>query len=80
MKKRKEVKNEKIRLLIFLSENIEQLDKEEIAAALENFPKKTDMGDSAFPCFKLAKVFRKAPNMIAEELTAQINEKGYDIF
>ena len=52
--------------------------KEEIAAALE-IPKKTDMGDFAFPCFKLAKVFRKAPNMIAEELTAQIAESRADI-
>ena len=69
----------KNKIIDILSENIEQLDKEEIAAALE-IPKKTDMGDFAFPCFKLAKVFRKAPNMIAEELTAQINEKGYDIF
>ena len=69
----------KNKIIDILSENIEQLDKEEIAAALE-IPKKTDMGDFAFPCFKLARVFRKAPNMIAEELTAQINEKGYDIF
>ena len=69
----------KNKIIDILSKNIEQLDKEEIAAALE-IPKKTDMGDFAFPCFKLAKVFRKAPNMIAEELTAQINEKGYDIF
>ena len=69
----------KNKIIDILSENIEQLDKEEIAAALE-IPKKTDMGDFAFPCFKLAKVFRKAPNMIAEELTAQIKEKGYDIF
>lgn len=69
----------KNKIIDILSENIEQLDKEEIAVALE-IPKKTDMGDFAFPCFKLAKVFRKAPNMIAEELTAQINEKGYDIF
>ena len=48
----------KNKIIDILSENIEQLDKEEIAAALE-IPKKTDMGDFAFPCFKLAKVFRK---------------------
>ena len=30
------------------------------------------MGDYALPCFALAKVFRKAPNMIAEELSGQI--------
>lgn len=38
------------------------------------------MGDFAFPCFKLAKIYRKAPNMIAEELTGKILEKNYDIF
>ena len=69
----------KNKIIDILSENIEQMSKEDIAAALE-IPKKTDMGDFAFPCFRLAKAFRKAPNMIAEELTAQINEKGYDIF
>ena len=69
----------KNKIIDILSENIEQLDKEEIAAALE-IPKKTDMGDFAFPCFKLAKVFRKAPNMITKKLTSQINEKRYDNF
>ena len=37
-------------------------------------------GDYAFPCFKLAKVFRKAPNIIAENITSEINEKRYEIF
>ena len=63
----------KNKIIDILSENIEQLDKEEIAAALE-IPKKTDMGDFAFPCFKLAKVFRKAPNMIAEELAQELGK------
>ena len=57
----------KNKLVDILSENIVELEKEEIASALE-IPKKADMGDYAFPCFKLAKVFRKAPNMIAEDL------------
>ena len=35
-------------------------------------PPNKDMGDYAFPCFKLAKVFRKSPNMIAEELSNKI--------
>lgn len=30
------------------------------------------MGDFAFPCFQLAKVFRKAPNMIATEIAEKI--------
>ena len=45
---------------------IEDLTLEEIAALIEVPPNK-EMGDYAFPCFKLAKVFRKAPNSIAED-------------
>ena len=48
---------------------------EEITALIEVPPNK-DMGDFAFPCFKLAKVFRKAPNMIAAELSEKIEAKG----
>ena len=69
----------KSQLIDILAENIQDLNKEEIASALE-IPKKSDMGDFAFPCFKLAKIFRKAPNMIAADLTKQIVEKDYDIF
>ncbi|MBF0279246.1 MAG: arginine--tRNA ligase [SAR324 cluster bacterium] len=43
-----------------LPENLEKL--------IEN-PPKPEMGDYAFPCFTLAKSFRKAPNKIAEELS-----------
>ena len=68
----------KNKLVDILSENIVELEKEEIASALE-IPKKADMGDYAFPCFKLAKVFRKAPNMIAEDLKQKIEENNYDI-
>jgi len=35
-------------------------------------PKNTSMGDFAFPCFKLSKAFRKAPNVIAESLKEEI--------
>ena len=31
-------------------------------------PQNTDMGDFAFPCFKLAKELKKAPQMIAEDI------------
>lgn len=68
----------KNKLIDILAENLTELSKEDISAALE-VPKKTDMGDYAFPCFKLAKIYRKAPNLIAEELKRKIDEKGYDI-
>ncbi len=41
--------------------------KEECASFIEVPPKK-EMGDLAFPCFKLARVMRKAPPVIAQEL------------
>lgn len=45
---------------------------------LIEIPPKPDMGDYAFPCFQLAKAFRKAPNMIAEELKEKINKEGFE--
>ncbi|WP_123053892.1 arginine--tRNA ligase [Clostridium sp. JN-1] len=45
---------------------------------LIEIPPKSDMGDYAFPCFQLAKVLRKAPNMIALELQEKINKDGFE--
>lgn len=49
-----------------------ELDKNEVKSYIEVPPNK-EMGDYAFPCFKLAKVLRKAPPAIAEELKAKID-------
>ena len=65
----------KVAIANCLKEKIEDLTLEEIVALIEVPPNK-DMGDFAFPCFKLAKVFRKAPNMIAAELSEKIEAKG----
>ena len=65
----------KVAVATCLKEHIEELTLEEITALIEVPPNK-DMGDFAFPCFKLAKVFRKAPNMIASELSEKIEAKG----
>ncbi len=46
-------------------------DINEIASYIEVPPNK-EMGDYAFPCFKLAKTLKKAPHMIAEELKNKI--------
>ena len=48
------------------------LELNDILASLEVPPNK-DMGDYAFPCFRLAKTLRKAPNMIAEDLAKEIS-------
>lgn len=55
------------KIVELLSGQIDSMDKEEINSLLE-IPPKSDMGDFAFPCFKLAKVFRKAPPLIAADL------------
>ena len=46
---------------------IEGMTESEVYSALTQ-PPNTEMGDYALPCFKLAKVLRKAPVLIAEEL------------
>jgi len=48
-----------------------KLDVLECEGYIETPPSK-DMGDFSFPCFKLAKVLRKAPPAIAQELAAGI--------
>ena len=69
----------KSKLIDILAENLTELKKEEIAEALE-VPKKADMGDYAFPCFRLAKIYRKAPNLIAQDLKEKIDAGSYEIF
>ncbi len=49
-----------------------EVDVEEIVSYIE-IPPNDDMGDYAFPCFKLAKVLRKAPPVIANELKEKID-------
>ncbi|MGG7159695.1 arginine--tRNA ligase [Clostridium baratii] len=53
------------------------LEIEDIKKLIE-IPPKSDMGDFAFPCFQLARVMRKAPNMIAEELASKLNKEGFE--
>ena len=55
-----------------LNNAIDDLDIAEISEALEQ-PPKPELGDFAFPCFRLAKTMRKAPNLIAEEICEKIN-------
>lgn len=62
----------KNKIINLIDKTIEELDKETIEGILE-IPPKEDMGDFAFPCFQLAKIFRKAPNMIAEEIAERIS-------
>ena len=47
------------------------LDREEIYGYIE-VPKDTQNGDYAFPCFKLAKSLKKAPPLIAKDISEKI--------
>ncbi|MDU3802748.1 arginine--tRNA ligase [Paraclostridium bifermentans] len=64
----------KIEVAKSLKEKIEDLSLEEIVGLIE-IPPNSEMGDYAFPCFRLAKVFRKAPNMIAADVAESIEAK-----
>ena len=50
---------------------ITNIEKNEIEKYIE-VPKETENGDYAFPCFKLAKVLKKSPNLIADNLKSNI--------
>ncbi len=50
-----------------LADRIDFLDREKIEEMIE-IPPDTSMGDYAFPCFRLAKEYKKSPNEIAKNL------------
>ena len=60
-----------------LASVIDSLDQEAIFNLLEQ-PKNSDMGDIAFPAFSLAKVERKAPQMIAADIAEKINSQAFE--
>ena len=57
-----------------IEKQIEGVSKDEISAMIE-IPQDTSMGDYAFPCFKLARVLRKAPPLIAKGIAKGIAEE-----
>lgn len=67
------MKDFKLEVADIISAQVSDLSLEEIIALIEIPPNK-DMGDYAFPCFKLAKAFRKAPNMIANDLAEKMGK------
>ncbi|WP_057491136.1 arginine--tRNA ligase [Streptococcus orisasini] len=60
-----------------LAKVINDLDIDGIFNLLEK-PKKSNMGDLAFPAFSLAKTMRKAPQIIASELAEQIDVSHFE--
>lgn len=61
-----------------LSAHVDGISRDDIVSMIES-PADGRMGDYAFPCFKLAKIMRKAPNLIAESVADKIkDEKLFD--
>lgn len=58
-----------------IAEHVEGLSQEEIFGMIE-VPQDSKMGDYAFPCFKLAKTLRKAPPLIAMDITKKIADNA----
>ena len=56
---------------------VPELEQENIQNLLET-PKNADMGDLAFPAFSLAKVLRKAPQMIAADIAEKIDASNFE--
>jgi len=48
------------------------IDYIEIEKGIET-PREKNMGDYAFPCFRLAKTLKKAPQMIADEIKEKLD-------
>lgn len=55
-----------------IAEQVDGLTLEEVQSMIE-VPQDTKMGDYAFPCFKLAKLMRKAPPLIAKNIAQAIS-------
>lgn len=55
----------------------DSLPADKVAQLIET-PKTSDLGDYAFPTFILAKTLRKAPQQIAQDLVAKIDQTGFE--
>lgn len=60
-----------------IATQLTDLSVEDIYALLE-VPKYAEMGDIAFPCFTLAKVLRKAPQQIAQDLAGTLQNDYFE--
>ncbi len=66
----------KSKIVDLLSQHVEGLSVEEINTLIE-IPPKPDMGDFAFPCFRLAKTMKKAPQMIASDIKEAMGDVDF---
>lgn len=56
-----------------IANEVDLLTYDEILQLVE-YPKNKEMGDFAFPCFRLSKAFKQAPQLIAQSLVEKINK------
>lgn len=68
--------NFKDEIIKLITEEFNEVEGETLGSLIE-VPPSPDMGDYAFPTFSFAKVLRKAPNMIAEELAGKIKSEYF---
>lgn len=66
----------KNKIIDLIEPNVEGLTREDIASLIE-IPPKPELGDFAFPCFRLAKTMRKAPQMIAQDICDAIGSVDF---
>jgi arginyl-tRNA synthetase len=66
----------KNKIVNLIAEHVDGMTAEEISTFIE-IPPRPEMGDFAFPCFRLAKTMRKAPNMIAADIKEAIGEVDF---
>lgn len=70
------MKDFKLEVAKLLNNKVNELSVDEIYSMIE-VPSNSEMGDYAFPCFKLAKVLRKAPPMIAKEIAFSLEKVNF---
>ena len=58
-----------------IAQHVEGLELSEIQDIIE-VPQDPKMGDYAFPCFRLAKIMRKAPPLIAKGIAEGIDDSS----
>ncbi len=68
--------NFKEKVIELIEKEVDSLTRDDISSLIE-IPPSYDMGDYAFPVFRLSKAFRKAPNLIAEELATKFADNEY---
>ena len=66
-----------IQIVEALNAVLTDLTLQEISEKLEA-PKSSDLGDVAFPTFTLAKTLHKAPQLIAADIVAALDQEGFE--